>query len=206
MYRPHPSSHIDDDDHDDPVLSQWERHVHPSFHEPSSASPAYYPRSLTLGQRVADRISSIMGSWTFVLTQSFSLLLWIMLNILLPSPYDPYPFILLNLTLSFQAAYTAPILMMTNNRQAEVDRGRQSDLHEKVDHIRHQQMWSVWEKVVDMEGEQEKNRDVVKEIRDTMKQLVDKINRIEKRLEHLSGQPNTHSEGAVDDTKDPLND
>lgn len=77
----------------------------------------------TPGQRAADRIATVMGSWKFLIIQSIILLFWIALNITAYiNHWDPYPFILLNLFLSLQAAYTAPVIMMSQNRQAERDR------------------------------------------------------------------------------------
>ena len=82
--------------------------------------------TLTLGQKVADKCSNIIGSWTFIITQSIVLAFWIILNVSLPNnkKWDNYPFILLNLMLSFQAAYTGPVLLMAANRQSEIDRKR----------------------------------------------------------------------------------
>ena len=78
---------------------------------------------LTLGQRVADSLASILGSWTFIVIQTAVLFVWISANLLaLMRNWDPYPFILLNLALSFQAAYAAPFIMMSQNRQAAIDR------------------------------------------------------------------------------------
>jgi len=77
----------------------------------------------TLGDKFADIVVSTVGSWRFVIIQSVLLLLWIILNVTAYiKHWDPYPFILLNLMLSFQAAYTAPIIMMSQNRQATIDR------------------------------------------------------------------------------------
>jgi uncharacterized membrane protein len=77
----------------------------------------------TAGQRAADSIANIMGSWKFLIIQSVILFLWVVLNIAAyVNHWDPYPFILLNLFLSLQAAYTAPVIMMSQNRQAERDR------------------------------------------------------------------------------------
>ena len=77
----------------------------------------------TKGDRLADKISSVVGSWRFVVIQSSLLALWISLNLTaFIQHWDPYPFILLNLALSFQAAYTAPIIMMSQNRQSIIDR------------------------------------------------------------------------------------
>jgi uncharacterized membrane protein len=81
--------------------------------------------SLTLGQRVADAVAATMGSWRFIIIQSVILAIWIVLNVTAwISQWDPYPFILLNLALSFQAAYAAPIIMMSQNRQEARDRMR----------------------------------------------------------------------------------
>ena len=78
---------------------------------------------LTAGQRIADRFAAVMGSWTFIIIQSLVLTFWVALNVTAyVRRWDPYPFILLNLMLSFQAAYAAPIIMMSQNRQAEKDR------------------------------------------------------------------------------------
>ncbi|WP_300665368.1 DUF1003 domain-containing protein [Fluviicola sp.] len=110
----------------------------------------------TLGQRVADKVASFGGSWTFIISFMVFLLIWIAFNafILLNKGFDPYPFILLNLILSCLAALQAPVIMMSQNRQEEKDRERSKKdyminlkseveirlLHEKIDHlIIHQQ-------------------------------------------------------------------
>lgn len=78
---------------------------------------------VTLGERTADRIATIVGSWRFIIIQSALLVAWLIINIFAwQRAWDPYPFILLNLVLSFQAAYTAPVILMSQNRQAAVDR------------------------------------------------------------------------------------
>jgi len=77
----------------------------------------------TTGQRIADTVAATMGSWTFIIIQSIILAVWIALNLVAWfEHWDPYPFILLNLALSFQAAYAAPFIMISQNRQAERDR------------------------------------------------------------------------------------
>ena len=79
--------------------------------------------SLTMGQRIADMVADTMGSWRFIIVQSSLLAVWITLNATAwINHWDPYPFILLNLMLSFQAAYAAPFIMMSQNRQAAKDR------------------------------------------------------------------------------------
>jgi len=82
-----------------------------------------HDEQLTTGAKVADKVATTVGSWPFILIQSFFLACWIVLNIVAWFyHWDPYPFILLNLALSFQAAYSAPFVMMSQNRQAEKDR------------------------------------------------------------------------------------
>jgi uncharacterized membrane protein len=111
---------------------------------------------LTFGQRMADMVASFGGSWTFIISFAAFLFLWIIANVFVLSlkPFDPYPFILLNLILSTLAALQAPIIMMSQKRQEEKDRERGKKdyminlkseleirmLHEKLDHlIIHQQ-------------------------------------------------------------------
>lgn len=78
---------------------------------------------LTIGQKAADWIAARIGSWGFIIGQSVLLTLWAVLNITAwMRHWDPYPFILMNLFLSLQAAYTAPMIMMSQNRQAARDR------------------------------------------------------------------------------------
>jgi uncharacterized membrane protein len=77
----------------------------------------------TFGQRASDWVALNIGSWTFVIVQSLILTVWVILNITAyVRHWDPYPFILMNLVLSLQAAYTAPIIMMSQNRQSARDR------------------------------------------------------------------------------------
>ena len=88
-------------------------------------NPAQQPiqEPATFGDRLADRVADVVGSWHFISIQSGLLVCWIILNVIgTMQHWDPYPFILLNLMLSFQAAYTAPIIMMSQNRQSQIDR------------------------------------------------------------------------------------
>lgn len=117
---------------------------------------------LTVGARVADSVAANMGSWRFIIIQSAILLVWILLNVTAwVEKWDPYPFILLNLALSFQAAYAAPFIMMSQNRQADIDRQRaQNDyevnikaeleielLHQKIDELREKEVLALTEAV-----------------------------------------------------------
>lgn len=85
-----------------------------------------FDRQLTLGERIADRVAEFGGSWTFITIFAGVLLVWIVVNAtaLLRQPFDPYPFILLNLVLSCLAAIQAPVIMMSQNRQEAKDRLR----------------------------------------------------------------------------------
>ena len=119
--------------------------------------------SATFGQRMADRVASFGGSWTFILTFLAILSLWIVVNVvgLLRAPFDPYPFILLNLVLSCVAALQAPVIMMSQGRKEDKDRARaESDyrvnlkaeleirqLHDKIDH----QLARQWERLAEMQ-------------------------------------------------------
>jgi uncharacterized membrane protein len=81
--------------------------------------------SLTFGQRLADKVANGMGSWKFIIWQSTIVVLWMSLNVAgFVYHWDVYPFILLNLLFSTQAAYAAPIIMMSQNRQGERDRAQ----------------------------------------------------------------------------------
>lgn len=118
------------------------------------------PQVVSIGDRLADAVAATVGSWRFIALQSVLLVAWVLANgILGGGAWDPYPFILLNLMLSFQAAYAAPIIMMSQNRQGDLDRGRAvADyqvnlraeaeiglLHEKLDLMRERQLAEMTE-------------------------------------------------------------
>lgn len=119
--------------------------------------PAQHPpkERLSVGERLSDAVAATMGSWRFIIIQSVLLTFWVILNVVaIVKHWDPYPFILLNLMLSFQAAYAAPIIMMSQNRQASIDRlDAKHDyevnvkaeleielLHDKIDLLREQEI------------------------------------------------------------------
>jgi uncharacterized membrane protein len=119
-------------------------------------------QQLTAGQRIADSVAATMGSWRFIIIQSVILLIWIILNVTAyVQQWDPYPFILLNLALSFQAAYAAPFIMMSQNRQQDIDRkAAEHDyqvnvkaeleielLHQKIDQLRETEVLRLTEAV-----------------------------------------------------------
>jgi uncharacterized membrane protein len=120
---------------------------------------------LTIGQRIADTVAATMGSWSFIIIQSVILFIWIVLNVTaFVQQWDPYPFILLNLALSFQAAYAAPFIMMSQNRQQDIDRkSAETDykinikaeleieqLHQKIDALREQEIIILTQAVRDL--------------------------------------------------------
>lgn len=108
-------------------------------------------KDMSFGQKVADKVASFGGSWTFILSFLGLLIIWILVNVLFLTDkgFDPYPFILLNLILSCIAALQAPVIMMSQNRTEERDRERAKKdyminlkseleiriLHEKIDHL-----------------------------------------------------------------------
>jgi uncharacterized membrane protein len=141
-------------------LNSLEKKVLDSLNEKTSltdiAEESLVPVDLTYGQRLADKVASFGGSWTFIIYFGVFILIWIIINIvfLANKSFDPYPFILLNLILSCIASLQAPVIMMSQNRQEEKDRERAKKdyminlkseleiriLHEKIDHLMlHQQ-------------------------------------------------------------------
>lgn len=135
-----------------------QQHTHVEALRPEHIATA----PLTRGQRLADRVASTIGSWRFIVMQTSAIAIWITGNVWVgPNAWDPYPFILLNLLLSFQAAYTAPAIMMSQNRQSELDRRHaQTDyeinvkaeleielLHDKIDILKDQELLNLTQAV-----------------------------------------------------------
>ena len=82
-------------------------------------------KKITFGQRASDKLAEFAGSWFFIIAFTLFLLIWVLINVyFLKNPFDPYPFIMLNLVLSCVAAIQAPLIMMSQNRQEEKDRRR----------------------------------------------------------------------------------
>jgi uncharacterized membrane protein len=147
-------------------LSTLEEEVESSLREEELLSKninSEFEGQLTFGDRMADKIADFGGSWRFISIFVGVLLVWIAVNVavLIAKPFDPYPFILLNLVLSCLAAIQAPVIMMSQNRQEAKDRLRaQHDylvnlkaeleirhLHEKIDHLlRHQ-----WQRLLEIQ-------------------------------------------------------
>jgi len=137
--------------------------------------------SLTVGQRLADRVANVGGSWTFITWFTVVFVVWILSNsvFLATRPFDPYPFIFLNLVLSCLAAIQAPVIMMSQNRQEARDRLHAMrdyqvnlkaeleirHLHQKVDHLLSHQ----WERLVEI---QEIQMELISEVRGCSRSLI----------------------------------
>jgi uncharacterized membrane protein len=132
-----------------------------------------FERKLTLGERMADNLANSAGSWRFIIIFMVVLAVWIAINtvVLILKPFDPYPFILLNLILSCIAAIQAPVIMMSQNRQEAKDRLRSEydyrvnlkaeleirQLHEKMDHL----LITQWQRLLEL---QEMQMELIEEI------------------------------------------
>ena len=137
-----------------------------------------FEKKATVGQRIADKVASFGGSWRFIITFGCILVAWIFVNVyvLVAHPFDPYPFILLNLVLSCLAALQAPVIMMSQNRKEEKDRLRSENdykvnlkaemeirtLHEKIDNL----MKHQWQRLLEI---QELQLDLMEDARDAKK-------------------------------------
>lgn len=152
------------------TLTEAEKHVlkHILDRKPISGDHLKNDQDLTFGQRIADRVAKFGGSWPFIGLFGLFLAVWIITNVLMlmnhKHPFDPYPYILLNLILSMLAAIQAPVIMMSQNRQAAHDRlDAEHDyevnlkaeleimaLHHKLDELREQK----WEELMRIQKEQ----------------------------------------------------
>ena len=158
-------------------LSDAEKAVLQSAIDRSTISRDTSKEEASFGQRLADSIARVGGSWGFIISFLIFLALWALLNALLlgHGAFDPYPFIFLNLVLSMVAALQAPVIMMSQNRQTERDRLNAAHdyeinlkaeieimaLHEKLDEMRHSQIIGM---------------------RDEIAQIAEQVRRIDERL------------------------
>ena len=135
---------------------------------PLAVPQHFIPAAPTRGQRLADAVAATIGSWRFIIFQSSTIVIWITGNVMAgAAAWDPYPFILLNLLLSFQAAYTAPAIMMSQNRQSAQDRCHADNdyevnvkaeleielLHDKIDVLKEREMLALTEAVRDLSAQ-----------------------------------------------------
>jgi uncharacterized membrane protein len=158
-------------------LSTLEKEVLKSIHRQDTVSKninTEFDRRISLGDRLSDRLATVGGSWAFIGGFGLVLLSWIVINttlIFFKKPFDPFPFILLNLALSCLAAIQAPVILMSQNRQDAKDRLRSEydyrvnlkaeleirHLHQKLDHFLHRE----WQTLIEI---QEIQMDLMKEI------------------------------------------
>jgi uncharacterized membrane protein len=159
-----------------------------------------HEEQMSLGQRIADRVALMVGSWTFILIQSGLFLVWVALNFYLVfteikhpgslKAWDPYPFILLNLVLSFQAAYTGPVVMMSQNRQTEKDRlmaqhdyeinlKAEEELEVVMDHLEHQDRL-ILDAIARLESLQV--TPPVRELADKLEEVLRRVERNDQRV------------------------
>jgi uncharacterized membrane protein len=145
-------------------LNDMERHIVRRFIHRQRVARDITALPLSLGDRIADRVASFGGSWTFIGIAVAAISVWMGINIVSGKPFDPYPYILLNLVLSCLAALQAPVIMMSQNRQGAHDRlDAQHDyevntkaeieivaLHAKLDEIRDEK----WAQLVAMQEQQ----------------------------------------------------
>jgi uncharacterized membrane protein len=154
---------------------------------PKKTRPATYrhPINRTIydeaprGARIADKVTGFMGSWAFIIIQTVIVIIWIAGNIfLLTKPFDPYPFILLNLAFSTQAAYAAPLILLAGNRASLRDR---MTLEHAADEA-------------DIEEEQNKtlltgNTEILKQVAGLEQRILDLEKSILAAIEHRGGPP-----------------
>lgn len=143
-------------------------------------------QKLSFGQRAADRVANTVGSWGFIIAQTGILAAWITWNLLPNTPkFDERPFILLNLLLSFQAAFTAPLIMMSQNRQAEIDR-RKAEADYIVNRIAKREIEEIQQEIRDLKlqivGKSEKKR--------RLQKLVDRLEDVQDSLTNVEGRVN----------------
>jgi uncharacterized membrane protein len=166
---PHAAPHFSVDQRQLGLLRQHRRrhrHTHPP--QVVLEDDRFDALKSTRGQRLADAVARTVGSWRFISIQSTAIAVWMGYNAWIgQGAWDPYPFILLNLLLSFQAAYTAPAIMMSQNRQSEQDRKHAENdyeinvkaemeielLHEKIDLLKDKEILALTEAVRELSAQ-----------------------------------------------------
>jgi uncharacterized membrane protein len=132
------------------------------------------------GQNLADSVANFVGSWKFIIWQSVILLVWMFVNVEQLVHFDPYPFILMNLLLSSQAAYATPMILMSSNRQAEKDREHlKKDL--KVDEESKELLQTVYSLLTKMEEDLKLDRKAISDHSKILKELK-KISNANKKV------------------------
>ncbi len=132
-----------------------------------------HKENLSWGQKIADGLAKGMGSWSFIIIQTIFVIFWIVVNIIAyVYQWDPYPFILLNLLFSTQAAYAAPIIMMAQNRQNERDRFQANEDY-KINIKAKQEIEELQKAIYRIENQ--KLDEILKTIEDIKKIIVNRI-------------------------------
>ncbi|MBF7993500.1 DUF1003 domain-containing protein [Rahnella laticis] len=138
-------------------------------HEELLADPADCEQETTFGQRMADAITGGIATWTFILIQTAIIVGWTTYNILIKkSGFDPYPFVLLNLFLSFQAAYTAPAIMMSQKRQ-NINDSRRAEMESNVNVKTDLELYALHEKIDDMRDKE------IAELKNSVRELLEEL-------------------------------
>ncbi len=146
---------------------------------PNERKPSLHPINRTLhdeapfGARIADRVTAFIGSWRFIAIQTVIVIIWIAGNVYLLFHFDPYPFILLNLAFSTQAAYAAPLILLASNRASIRDRLTLEHAAEEAD-------------IEEMQNEQllRGTHEILDHVDRLEHQIIDLEKRILERLEH----------------------
>jgi uncharacterized membrane protein len=145
-------------------------------HEELLADPADCEPETTFGQRMADVITGAIATWTFILAQTAIIILWTGYNLLIKKTgFDPYPFVLLNLFLSFQAAYTAPAIMMSQKRQ-NINDSRRAEMESNVNVKTDLELYALHEKIDAM-----KDKDIA-ELKNTVNELLEELKKARRPL------------------------
>jgi uncharacterized membrane protein len=135
--------------------------------------------------KLADKISEFIGSWRFIIIQSTILTIWVILNVIGLFHFDPYPFILLNLFLSFEAAYATPLILMSSTRQSEKD--REHLLHDvELDQNAYNLMLQLHEVLIQLKDDlrlDEKALEDHSKLKDDHSQLKKELEEIKKLLQ-----------------------
>lgn len=141
-------------------------------HEELLADPADCEQEKTFGQRMADVITGAIATWTFILVQSAIIILWTAYNVLSrKSGFDPYPFVLLNLFLSFQAAYTAPAIMMSQKRQ-NINDSRRAEMESNVNVKTDLELYALNEKIDALKDKE------IAELKNAINVLIEELKKV----------------------------
>lgn len=165
--------------------------LHAHEHRAARNANEVEQEQMTRGQVLADRITGLVGSWRFIIGQSTLLGAWLVINAIgWALSWDPYPFILLNLVLSFQAAFTAPIIMMSQNRQTSRDR-MESELDYEVNRRAEMEVAMIQARLDDLGGRQ---WDALVTLQEEQLSLLRDIAALSARVEqHIAGNTSPNS-------------